>query len=175
MEWADLLIDGYSRVLEALEEVLEGLTQDDLVWQPRPDCNSIGWLVWHLTRVQDDQIADLMGLEQVWTEDGWHAKFNRPPDPEDTGFGDTPEQVAAFKPPDVETMLAYHRAVVERSKSYILTLSKSDLDRKLDEPWYTPLPTVGVRIISVMADGLEHAGEAAYVRGLRQGLGWQKY
>lgn len=83
--------------------------------------------------------------------------------------------LAAFKPPDVETMLAYHRAVLERSKGYILTLSKSDLDCKLDEPWYTPLPTVGVRIISVMADGLEHAGEAAYVRGLRQGLGWQKY
>jgi len=175
MECHDLLADGYGRVLEVLERVLEGISEDDLYWQPRPDCNSIGWLAWHLTRQQDAQIASLMGEEQLWIKDGWHAKFQRPPEPRDVGFGQTPEQVAAFRAPDIQTLLDYHRAVLERSKGYFLTLSKEDLDRQLDERWFQPPPTVGVRLISIMDDATLHAGQAAYVRGLRQGKGWQKY
>ena len=174
MDWKELLTDGYSRVSQVLERSLKGLTRDDLKWQPKPDSNSIGWLAWHLTRVQDDHIASLMGEEQLWIKDGWHAKFNRPPDPKDRGFGNTPEQVAAFES-DVQTLLDYHMAVSERSKRYFLTLSDSDLDRELDEPQYQPLPKVGVRLISVLADNLQHAGQAAYVRGQLQGMGWQRY
>lgn len=175
MDWKDLLIDGYGRVPEVLERVLNGLSEDDIKWQPHPDSNSIGWLAWHLTRQQDAQISALMGEEQLWTKDGWHAKFGRPADPEDSGFGNTPEQVAAFRPPDIETLLSYQRAVLERSKQYIQSLSDSDLDRELNEPWFKPLPTVGVRLISIMDDSMLHAGQAAYVRGLRQGKGWQKF
>lgn len=175
MEWHDLLADGYGRVLDFLENVLDGLTQDDLDWQPRHDCNSIGWLVWHLTRQQDAQIASLMREEQLWVKDGWHSKFNRPPDPKDIGFGHTPEQVSAFKSPDIKTLLDYHRVVLEWSKHCFLTLSDTDLERELNEPWFQPLPTVGVRLISIMDDAVLHAGQAAYVRGLRQGKGWQKY
>jgi len=175
MEWKDLLEDGYGRVLEVLESALEGLSQDDLDWQPHPDCNSIGWLTWHLTRIQDDHIASLIGEEQLWTKDKWHAKFNRPPDPSDLGFGHSSAQVAAFESPDVQTLLAYHQAVHERSKHYFLTLSNYDLDRQLNEPWFQPLPTVGARLISVLSDDLQHAGQVAYVRGLRQGKGWQRY
>ena len=175
MNWKDLMTDGFNRVPEFLENVLKGLNQEDLDWMPRADSNSIGWLIWHLTRQQDAQIAYLMGKEQLWIGDGWHARFNRPPDPKDRGFGDSPEQVAAFRSPNVETMLSYHRAVLERSKGYFLTLSNADLDLELSETWYKPVPTVGVRLISVLADSLQHAGQAAYVRGLRQGKGWQRY
>ena len=175
MEWQHLLADGYGRILEILESALSGLTEDDLGWQPRPDCNSIGWLTWHLTRLQDDHIASLMEEEQLWTGGGWHTSFGRPADPKDIGFGHGPAEVAAFKSPDIQTMLDYHRAVLQRSKRYFTTLAGSDLDRELDEPWFQPLPTVGVRLISVLADSLEHAGQVAYVRGLRQGKGWQTY
>ncbi|MDY6845403.1 MAG: DinB family protein [Thermodesulfobacteriota bacterium] len=175
MEWYDLLEDSYARVPEVLERVLEGLTEDDLNWQPRSDCNSIGWLVWHLTRQQDAQIASLMGGTQAWIEDGWHKKFNRPPDPHDMGFGHTPEDVAAFKSPDIQTFLDYNRAVMEYSKRYFCSLTQSDLDRTLDEPWFQPPPTVGVRLVSIMNDAVLHAGQAAYIRGLRHGKGWQKY
>ncbi|MFC1952170.1 DinB family protein [Chloroflexota bacterium] len=174
MDWRELLTDGYERIEKVLERSLKGLTRDDLKWQPKPDCNSIGWLAWHLTRVQDDHIASLMGEEQLWIKNGWHAKFNRPSNPKDRGFGNTPEQVAAFTS-DAQTLLDYHRVVSERSKRYFLTLSDADLNRELNEPQYQPLPTVGVRLISVLADNLQHAGQAAYVRGQLQGLGWQKY
>ena len=175
MEWNDMLSDGYNRIVDVMEKVLKGLNKEDLNWQPSPDCNSISWLAWHLTRQQDAQISSLAGEEQLWTKDGWHAKFNRPSDPRDVGFGQTPEQVAAFKSPDVDTLLAYNKAVVERSKAYFNTLSKSDLDRELNEPMFQPLPTVGVRLISIMDDSVLHAGQAAYIRGLRQGRGWQRY
>ena len=175
MEWQDLLADGYGRIPEFMESILTGLNQDDLNWQPRQDCNSMGWLIWHLTRQQDAQIAALMGDEQLWIKDGWHARFNRGADAGDSGFGHTPEQVAAFDCPDAETLLAYHRAVSERSKAYFPTLSETDLDRELQEPQYTPLPTVGVRLVSVLADNLQHAGQAAFVRGQLQGRGWQSF
>ncbi len=93
MNWYDLLVDAYERLPEFLNNVLKGLSQDNLNWQPRPDCNSIGWLTWHLTRQQDAQIASLMNEQQLWLKDGWATKFNRPPDANDVGFGHTPEQV----------------------------------------------------------------------------------
>lgn len=174
MNWIDLLTDGYSRITETLDRTLKGLTQDELSWQPRPDCNSIGWLSWHATRVQDDHVADLMGEEQLYVKDNWAAKFNRPADPRDTGTGHTPDDVSAFRG-DADSLLAYHRAVTERTVNYLKTLTEKDLDRELDEPQWQPLPTVGVRLVSVLADNLQHSGQAGYVRGQVQGKGWQKF
>ena len=175
MDWHDLLTDGFDRLPGFLKNVLDGLTKEDIAWQPHPDCNSIGWLAWHLTRQQDAQISALMGEEQLWTRDEWHARFNRPADPDDVGFGHTLEQVASFRSPDTVTLLDYQRAVLERARRYFPTLSQTDLARELNEPWFKPLPTVGVRLISIMDDAMIHAGQAAYIRGLRQGKGWQRY
>ena len=172
MEWQQLLLDGYGRVLEALEVALKDMGVEDLEWQPRSDCNSMGWLAWHLTRVQDDHIADLMGEEQLWTGDGWCSRFGRPDDATDIGWGHSAEDVAAFRSPDVETLLEYHRSVLERTRGYIGRLSPADLDRELSEPWFQPPPTVGVRLVSVLSDDLQHAGQIAYVRGLLKGRGW---
>jgi hypothetical protein len=174
MEWSDILIDSYNRIPEYLGSILEDLTPDDLKWQPGRDANSIGWLTWHLTRQHDALLAYLMVYEQLWARDGWAKRFKRPADGSDTGFGDTPEQVAAFDPPDNATILAYQKAVTEKTFRYIRSLSSTDLDRELGGPW-TPTPTVGVRLVSILQDAVIHAGQAAYVRGLLQGRGWQSY
>ena len=171
MTWRDLIVDGYDRLPELMRETLAGLGVADLNRQPHPDCNSIGWTAWHLTRVQDSQIADLMGAEQLWTKDGWHRRFRRPADPDDTGYGHTPDEVRAFQSPGVATQLDYLRATVQRTRRYLLRLTPSALGRKLDEPWFTPLPTVGVRIVSILADCHQHAGQAAYIRGLLEACG----
>jgi len=169
MEWQQLITDTYERIAQILEKTLDGLTLDDLNQQPHPDSNSIGWLAWHLTRTQDRAIADLIGEEQLWVKDGWHARFKRASDPKDTGFGHTSQDVAAFKSPDVQTVLGYHHAVLDRSKHYISNLSESDLDQELDHPRY---PTVGERLVGVISDNLQHAGQVAYLRGLLKGKGW---
>ncbi len=166
MEWRELIVDGYDRLPDLMKKALVGVRMAELDRQLHRDCNSLGWTAWHLTRVQDSQIADLMGEEQLWIKDGWYKKFNRPADPDDTGYGHTAEQVRAFKSPSVKAQLDYLRAVVGRTKQYLASLTPSDLDRELNEPWQQPLPTVGVRIVSVLADCHQHAGEASYIRGL---------
>jgi hypothetical protein len=169
MEWQQLIIDIYEQISQALERALDGLTRGDLDQQPRPDSNSMGWLAWHLTRAQDRAIAALMGVEQLWVRDEWHARFNRPPDPQDFGLGHNLEDLAVFQSPDVQTLLGYHHVVLERSKHYVRNLSETDLDRELDHPRY---PTVKARLVGVISDNLQHAGQVAYVRGLLKGKGW---
>ncbi len=175
MDAKEILINGYEDILGALASTLSGLTDEDLSWQPHPDCNSIGWLAWHVTRLEDSQIAYLIGEEQLWTKEGWHAKFNRPADARDAGFGHTPQQVADFKSPDIQTFLDYSKAVFERLERYFLSMPESDLDRPLDQYWRQTPVKVGWRLLSVLEDCLQHTGQMAYVRGLRQGKGWQKY
>ncbi len=175
MEWKDLLIDSYGDAFKAVERTLEEFTQEDLNWQPRPDCNSIGWTTWHLTRELDALISSITKEEQLWTKDRWHAKFNRSPDPNDSGTGHSPEQVAAFECPDVKTLLNYLQAVLEGAKHSIANLSSSDLSRKIDDPWSQYFPTVGSRLLIALSEVHQHAGQMGYMRGLLQGKGWQEF
>ena len=175
MDCKEIFINGYEDVLGALERTLSGLTDDELSWQPNPDCNSIGWLAWHVTRLEDNQIAYILEEEQLWVKDGWHTRFDRPADSKDAGFGNTPEQIAAFKSPDIQTILDYNEAVFEHAKRHFLSMSNSDWDRPLDERWQGIPIKIGWRLRSVLEDCLQHTGQMAYIRGLCQGKGWQKY
>ena len=172
MEWQELLAAEFDRISRSLGTALESLNEEDLNWQPKPDCNSIGWLTWHLTRWQDFQISSFMKEEQVWIKDGWYEKFGRSADDRDHGAGHKPEDLAKFKSPDAATQLGYHQAVLARIKDFLRTLTPSDLDQVVENAPFQPPPTVGMSIVGVLNDGMQHAGQAAYVRGLRQGYGW---
>jgi len=171
MDWQLLLVYGFGGVLRVLERALDGLTPDDLDKQPHPDSNSIGWITWHLTRYQDDRIAEFMGEEQIWMSEKWYTQFNRPENPKDTGIGHSSEEVRAFKSPGVDTLLGYHRAVRERTKSYLLSLSLADLDREINIPGFDRPAKLGGYLIGVLSDNLQHAGQVAYLRGLLKGNG----
>ena len=172
MERHELLISGYEGVLRALNYTLDGLTEEDLNWQPKPDSNSIGWLVWHLTRWHDVMISSFMEEEQLWIKDGWHEKFSRPADDKDHGLGHKAEDLAKFKSPDAATLLGYHKAVLERSKSFFPTLTPADLDKQVENTPFKPPPTRGMMLMGTLSDSLQHAGQASYVRGLHEGMGW---
>jgi uncharacterized damage-inducible protein DinB len=172
MECRDLIIDGLGRVREMFERTLDGLSAEQLRFRPGAQANSIGWLAWHLTRVADDHLSDLAGETQAWLDDGWHARFGRPARANDVGFGDSPEQVGAFRPASAQLLLDYHAVVHGRALRYLARLQCSDLDRELDEPqWQTPV-TVGVRLVSVVNDCTQHVGQMAYVRGLLEQRLW---
>ena len=170
MEATGIILDALERVRESLHNSLAGLTSDELIREPHPP---IGWLAWRLTRVQDSQISYLAGMEQAWIADGWHARFHMPPDPRDFGPGltHTREQVAAFRA-DAQTLLDYHDTVYERSRAYVARLTPHELDRELDEPRFQPLPTVAVRLVSVVATDLQTTGQISYLRGLHRVGGW---
>ena len=172
MEWHDMLSNGYGSVLRTLEYTLDGLNEDDLNWQPKPDCNSIGWLAWHLTRWHDVMVSNLMKAEQLWIKEGWHQKFGRAADEGDSGMGAKAEDLARYKSPDAETLLGYQKAVLERSRRYFPTLTPQDLDKIFEGTPFKPPPTWGMMLMGTLSDSLQHAGQAAYVRGLREGMGW---
>ncbi|MGD3108848.1 mycothiol transferase [Streptomyces sp. YGL11-2] len=161
----DLLVDAFGRVREAVLEVVDGLSADELSTRPDGRGNSIGWLVWHLTRIQDDHVAGAAGTEQIWTADGWCAGFGLPFAPEDTGYGHTRKDVAAVRGLSAPLLTVYHEAVHDNTVRYVSGLAAKDFDRVVDRGW-TPPVTLGVRLVSVIADDLQHAGQAAYVRGL---------
>ncbi|MFC2006919.1 DinB family protein [Chloroflexota bacterium] len=169
MLWQQIIINIFDRMSQEIERSLNGLNLGDVNQQPSPDTNSIGWLTWHLTRCFDESIANLLGKEQLWIKDKWHIKFNRSADPRDLGARHSPEDLAAFKPPETQILLDYHRAVLELAKYYIANLSETDLDRKLDHPRF---PTVAARLVGVINDNYQHVGQIAYVRGLFKGIGW---
>jgi uncharacterized damage-inducible protein DinB len=172
MELHEMLSGAYGGILRTLEYTLEGLTEKDLNWQPKPDCNSIGWLVWHLTRTQDMTISSFTGDDQLWIKDGWHKKWGRPADPSDAGNGMKPEDLVKFKSPDTATLLAYHKAVLEKTQKYLQTIKKADLDKVVENIPFKPPPTAGMLLLIILSDGHQHAGQAAYVRGMLQGMGW---
>jgi uncharacterized damage-inducible protein DinB len=171
MHIRDVLQDAFGRIDEEMRRTLDGLSAEQLVIRPSEQANSIGWLAWHLTRVQDDHMSDLAGREQAWIADGWHARFGRPANAQDTGFGATPSDVAALQPSSADVLVEYFAAVHQRTLEYLRTLESADLDRELDEQWEEPV-TVGVRIVSVIADDLQHVGQMAYIRGLIEDRHW---
>ena len=168
MDVTELLLELFGRVPPLAEDAVEGLTDDQLVEAPRPGANTVAWLVWHLARVEDAQIADVAGTEQVWVHGDWAARFGREADPRDHGYGHTPEQVAGLRPQDRAVLTEYLGAVHEVSVDYLRELTAGDLDRIVDRNWDPPV-TLGVRLVSIADDCLQHAGQAAYVRGLLLG------
>ena len=116
MNYEQFILDIYIRLFQELELILKGLTVEELNYQPKPQSNSIGWLAWHVIRSQDRMNADLFEEEQLWIREKWYAKFNRKPDPKESGVGHTPEEAAAFRSPDVQTYIDYYQAVYKRTK-----------------------------------------------------------
>jgi hypothetical protein len=165
MDVAAVLLDLYGRVPHLAREAVEGLDPVQLVERPAPDANPIGWLVWHLARVQDQQFADLLGTDQRWETGDWAGRFGLTPDASDNGYGHSSEQVAAVRPDGPGALVDYLAAVHDQTCSYLAGLTADDLDRVIDANWDPPV-TLGVRLVSVADDCLQHAGQAAYLRGL---------
>jgi hypothetical protein len=171
MESAGLVLDALGRVRDMVRETLKDLSPEELLVPPKPP---IAWLVWHLSRVQDANFSGLLERPQLWIADGWHARFDMPPDPKDYGSGHrhTPAQVDAFTVTDKQLLLDYLDAVFARTKTYLSTVTNADLNRVLDEPQYQPRPTLSIRFTSVINCNTRHAGQIEYLRGLIRRQGW---
>ncbi|MFA1551666.1 mycothiol transferase [Actinomadura chokoriensis] len=165
MTSAQLITDGFDRIQEVVHAAAGGLSSRQLAHRPAEGANSIAWLVWHLTRVQDDHVADAFGTDQVWTADGWADRFGLPLDPSDTGYGHGDDEVAAVQVRSADLLTGYHDSVHDRTVEHVSALTDDDLARIVDRAWDPPV-TLAVRLVSVLSDDLQHAGQAAYVRGL---------
>jgi hypothetical protein len=165
MTSADLLVDAFGRIREVVHQVVNGLTPGQLAFRLDAEANSIAWLVWHLTRIQDDHVADAAQVEQVWTSGGWLERFGLPFNPRATGYGHRAADVAAVQVESGKLLVGYYDAVHQQTTRYVQRLRDADLARIVDRSWDPPV-SLGVRLVSVIADDLQHAGQAALVRGV---------
>jgi hypothetical protein len=161
----DLLLDLFGRVDEHVHKAVDGLDHDLLTVSPEPGANPIAWLVWHLTRVQDSHIAELTGDAQVWAGGDWAAHFGLPADPDNTGYGHSADDVASVRPDGPHALLDYHDAVASRTRIFVEGLTPADLALVVDRRW-DPQVTMAVRLVSIADDDIQHAGQAAYLRGM---------
>jgi uncharacterized damage-inducible protein DinB len=150
----ELLLYAYGQIQETLQQAVEGLSADELTRRVGPEANTIAWLAWHLVRVQDDHVAD-----------DWVGRFGLPFPARATGYGFSAEQVGQVRVPSADLLLEYADAVHHRTAEYLRGLSDDDLDTVVDTRWDPPV-TLGVRLVSVLSDDLQHVGQAAFLRGL---------
>ena len=165
MDLASLLLELYGRIPPLARLAVDGVPLERLTEAPAPGANTIAWLVWHLTRVQDHHVAELLGADQIWVDGDWARRFGLDPDPSNTGYGHTAEQMGMVRPEAPEALHEYLEAVDSRARAVLAGLVPADLDRIVDRRWDPPV-TLGVRLVSIADDSLQHAGQAAFVRGL---------
>ena len=168
MQQRELLIDAFTRVNGIVHRVVEGASAEQLVFRDDAEANTIAWLVWHLIRVQDAQVADVAGTEQLWLTE-WADRFDLALPRDSTGYGHTQEQVAAVVA-SPELLLGYADATHAATVAYLGTLDADDFDRVVDTSWDPPV-TLGVRLVSIIGDDLQHAGQASFVKGVAQRAG----
>lgn len=164
MKSNEVLLDAFGRIRDTVAATLQGVDDEALVRRPAGSGNSMAWLIWHLSRVEDAQLASAAGLKQVWTSQGFAGRFGLPLPERDTGYGHSTGQVDAVHAPP-ELLVEYHDAVHRQTVEFLKTLGDEDLDRIVDTRWEPPV-TLGVRLVSTIADCLQHVGQAAYAKGL---------
>jgi hypothetical protein len=164
MHSKELLLEAFDRLPGLVGQVLDGLDEEQLQLRPAGQGNSIAWLVWHMGRVEDAQVASASGLEQVWKAEGFVTRFGLPLADSDTGYGHSSQQVDAVRAPR-ELLREYYQAVHRQTARVLEGIGDSDLDRVVDRRWDPPV-ILGVRLVSILGDCLQHGGQAAYAKGL---------
>jgi uncharacterized damage-inducible protein DinB len=161
----ELLVDAFERVRGAVRDGVSGLSAEELAFRVDAEANSIGWLAWHLTRVQDDHVAAMTASEQRWTADGWRDRFGLPFDASAIGYGQGSDEVAQVRPESPDLLIGYHDAVHRATLGYLHRLDEAELDRVVDESFDPPV-TAAVRLVSVISDDLQHVGQIGFLRGM---------
>jgi hypothetical protein len=164
MQLHEALSYAIAEIRSLAHDAVDSLDATALAWRPDPAANSIGWLLWHTGRVEDYQVAEIAGREQVWVEGDWAEAFGLPAGYADTGYGHSAEQVGQIRC-EPGPVLAYLDATTEMVRSYLHDADGKDFDRVVDES-YDPPVTAAVRLLSIVGDAYQHVGQAAYLRGL---------
>ncbi|SDS32938.1 mycothiol transferase [Microlunatus soli] len=162
-----LVTDAFERVLELVEGISADLSPELAGYRPDPEANTIAWLVWHAARVQDDHIADLAGIDQVWPT--WRDRFALPFEPFATGYGQSADDVGKVAVSG-DLLAGYYRDVHTLTSGYLDRLTAAELERVVDTNWDPPV-TASARLVSVIGDTTQHLGQAYYIRGLAERAG----
>jgi hypothetical protein len=158
-------LDGLER---GVKRVLNGLTQDEVMWRPACGCNSIGLILFHAARSEDSFVqARIQSKPEVWKTGQWYKKLNLAEN--EAGAHYTAEQVNAFPVPKLEDLLAYYTTVRAQTLDYLKTMTAADFDKKITMPHFGEL-TVAAIFSIIVGHASQHIGEISYLRGLQRGI-----
>ncbi|MDY6996832.1 MAG: mycothiol transferase [Actinomycetota bacterium] len=160
----EILRDSFTRLIEHVDDLTEGLTDEVAYYRPTPQANTIAWLIWHSARMQDAQLCALAGTEQVWLREGWVDRFDLDLPRDAHGYGHTAEEVAKVRAP-ADLLAGYYHAVHKESLEYVASVSADELGGIIDRNWNPPV-TASARLVSIVDDAAQHLGQAAYIRGI---------
>jgi hypothetical protein len=160
----ELLRDAFTRLIEHVEDLTDGLTDEVAFFRPTGTANSIAWLIWHSARQHDAQLCHIAGIEQVWTRDGWVDRFGLDLPRDAHGYGHTAEEVGKVRA-SADVLAGYYHGVHKVTLEYIASVTAEELSRVVDTNWNPPV-TASVRLVSIIDDSAQHLGQAAYIRGI---------
>ena len=144
--------------------MLDDTPEEPLGTPPAPGTNTIAWLVWHIGRGLDAQVAGALGRDAVWETGGWRERFALPLPADAHGYGMSFDEVLSVQA-SAEHLRGYLDAACDAAEDALRGVTDDDLDRVVDEHWDPPV-TLAVRLVSIVNDCTQHAGQAAYASGI---------
>ena len=177
MQLKDFAEQTFEDIGVRLYRALDGLTFDELNWRPRPEANSVAFIVWHVARVEDCWFQRFLAdTTEVWVARGWHERLGLPE--ESWGYGYSVERLAAFPALREEDLRGYFDAVRKSTLIRLRDMTEADLDRV---PGRSPFPgspsssrfaefTVARMFRQLIGEEYQHLGHVNYIRGLQRGL-----
>lgn len=144
--------------------------------------NSLAWLFWHMTRVEDANVACVVaGQPQLFDTEGWGERLNVRR--RDVGTGMTKAEVAQLSEQiDLQALWAYRDAVGRRTLLLVADLwphrwteplSEADIQRAAaagildgDEHWLVGSPRESLLFWWGLNHTLMHLGQVMMVKGL---------
>ena len=154
---------------ETLTRALDGLTTEELAYQPDKESNSIGFILWHQIRAEDMMvIATLAGKQEEWETGKWATRMGFDDDFKDNGWGYTADQISSFAVPKLEELVSYGKAVRSETVKYISGLTPEDFD-EVKTAMFGDMPVSNLLTMLINELAL-HIGHITYIRGLQRGL-----
>ncbi len=158
-----------SRSVRMIHQAMDGLSEAQVFWQPTPECNSIGWLAWHLTRRKDYYSSKLVDEEQVWILDGWNERFGM--NPVETGTGHTLEEVKNLRS-SLDLLIDYVESANEKASTRVARATEASMSDQVDLDAGRGMKPRHNIWNPMLSDCLQHTGQIAYIRGMVTGKGW---
>ncbi len=160
---------GVNECFEKLNRALDGLSEDELSWQPTLESNSIDWMVWHMARVEDNLVnVVLQKRVPIWERDGWGKCLGIAYT--GAGAGMTMDEIRAMGGIDVPKVMGYYRSIRKETSGYFANaMSEDDLSRVIEHTNFRGW--TGAQILGrLLCEEAEHLGQIEYLRGMMRGL-----
>ena len=174
LEFATEMFEEYAT---RLYSYLDGLTLEELNWRPNAEANSIAFIVWHTTRVEDRWFQVFcQDKPDLWTSGRWFEKLGMNEDR--SPFGLTPEDLASLPTLTIEALKSYFEAVRSETRKYLASIGPEDLEAS---PGRSPFGgsasaspfaqfTIQRMFRQLIQEEIQHLGQVGMLRGLQRGM-----